>query len=369
MIPTQSIFPLNWLRLQKGSGEPASGAYIKEIHHVWTIDWLSNSTSVIPAYHMNDAEEGMPIMPPDFIQGIQYPDTSAARETYRAQLEASASTRYGCRHYVKSGFHRHLPSSCLILDQRVIGDFVLQLSPRDRNGHPETLSFVKVTTTSGYDFLNTSLANANNEYVRLSNTMSGNCRPGETTGDHGHMLGVGMMMGNGDSKLEERVIARDRPQFVSKLANVSRAAARFAEDQFPGLVTSIRAQEQAVGVCPPDYLGGEDGVASCMNVTKNLINSTHYDVNDGSVCFAIWQEKRPNATNGWRFVLPNVLVNYNNKTYNGVAIEVFHGVSICWDGRQIRHGTSYHETNAVDNTTMGYWFSASAKTLKFHLLN
>ena len=132
------------------------------------------------------------------------------------------------------------------------------------------------------------------------------------------------------------------------------------------MVTTIRSLEESLGVCPPAYLGGEEGISSCMAVTKNLMNATHYDLYDGSVCFAIWQELIPSMASGWRFVLPNVVIRYNDETYNGVAINLSHGTSICWDGRQIRHGTSIHDLGSEDNRTMGYWYGASSKTIKFH---
>ena len=136
--PEPVHLPSSWLRLQKKDGIPSRGAYIREIHHVWSIDWLSNPTQIIPAYHMHDDEEGMPVMPPDFIGGVTFQDQASAAACFRQALEEYPSNRYGCRHYVKGGLHRDIPPSCLLLDQRVVGDFVLQLSPRNRLGHPET---------------------------------------------------------------------------------------------------------------------------------------------------------------------------------------------------------------------------------------
>jgi hypothetical protein len=77
-----------------------------------------------------------------------------------------------------------------------------------------------------------------------------------------------------------------------------------------------------------------------------IVDASHYDVNDGSVGFAVWTENNPGSTHNWYFVLPNVFgssvrhVGEGASPFNGVAIKLTHGMAICWDGQLIRHCTS-----------------------------
>ena len=362
--PDPILLPSSWLRIRKNEGSVALGGYVRHVHHIWAMDWTSQCPNLFKCYHMNDDEEGMPVLPPDFINGVSQPDKKLAAEAFNEGVANSRTFGFGCRHYVAGFLHKDIPSSCLVLNHRAIGDFVLQVAARNRHGKSESMSFIKVTSTVGYDFLTQSLQRSNDEYAKLSRTASGNSR--HDKGDFGHMLGVGFWTNHQESTMIECAIARTHPNFVNCLDDVSKAAAKFGLDKFPGVVTTIRSLEESLGVCPPAYLGGEEGISSCMALTKNLMNATHYDVNDGSVCFAIWQELIPSMASGWRFVLPNVVIRYNDETYNGVAINLSHGTSICWDGRQIRHGTTIHDIGSEDNRTMGYWYGASSKTIKFH---
>ena len=158
------------------------------------------------------------------------------------------------------------------------------------------MSFIKVTTTSGYDFFNSSLQHANVAYAAVCKSASGNSR--HDKGDFGHMLGVGFYTNHQESTMIETNIARTHPNMVARLESVSKAAAKFGLDKYPGVVTTIRSLEESLGIRPPAYLGGEEGISSCMAMTKNLMNSTHYDVHDGSVCFAVWQERVPSMASG-----------------------------------------------------------------------
>ena len=97
------------------------------------------------------------------------------------------------------------------------------------------------------------------------------------------------------------------------------------------------------------------------------MNATHYDASDASVCFVIWTETSPNTTEGWYFVLPNVLIKKDDRSYMGLCIRLFHGVSIMWDGRIIRHGTSLHSTtpnsDGTPNYTMGWFWGTNTKII------
>ena len=79
-----------------------------------------------------------------------------------------------------------------------------------------------------------------------------------------------------------------------------------------------------------------------MDVSFELLNAAHLDVNDASVCFNIWTEDVPGSAKTWYLVLPNLFGKHpdTKRDYLGVAIKLSHGVLISWDGRVVRHCTS-----------------------------
>ena len=83
-------------------------------------------------------------------------------------------------------------------------------------------------------------------------------------------------------------------------------------------------------------------ISHTMDLSVDLSNSSHYDVNDASRGFTIWTEDIPGSTEGWYFVLPNVHGQRSDGggAFNRLAIRLTHGVLISWDGRLVRHGTS-----------------------------
>jgi hypothetical protein len=55
--------------------------------------------------------------------------------------------------------------------------------------------------------------------------------------------------------------------------------------------------------------GGMCRVMHSMDLSINLANSSHYDVNNASQGFTIWTEDHPSTTEDWYFVLPNMKGN------------------------------------------------------------
>lgn len=80
----------------------------------------------------------------------------------------------------------------------------------------------------------------------------------------------------------------------------------------------------------------EDCLGTCVMISRDLGNASHYDNADDSKSIAIWVEEVPGQASNWHFILPNASIDGSL----GVAIKLFHGVSVCWDGRLIRHCTS-----------------------------
>ena len=56
--------------------------------------------------------------------------------------------------------------------------------------------------------------------------------------------------------------------------------------------------------------------------------------------FSVWTEEVPSLASNWYFVMPNLSGMGNDEyQFDGVAVKLYHGTAISWDGRVIRHCT------------------------------
>jgi hypothetical protein len=126
------------------------------------------------------------------------------------------------------------------------------------------------------------------------------------------------------------------------------------------LLTALKGMEGDGNLC---Y------VTHSMDLSVNLSNSSHYDVNDASQGFSIWTEERPGTTRSWYFVLPNMNGTFpdSEREYYGIAIKLTHGVLISWDGRLIRHCTSVMSRHG--GNVFGTFFAAKTKVIKYGMLD
>ena len=108
-------------------------------------------------------------------------------------------------------------------------------------------------------------------------------------------------------------------------------------------------------------------VSLTIDCSSDLSNSSHYDVNDGSVGYAVWTESCPGLAENWYFILPTVYGETpTGEPFSGLAIELSHGVAIQWDGRVIRHCTSMMHT-PKSNHVYGTFCAAKSKLVDFGL--
>jgi hypothetical protein len=354
-----SPIPYSWLRLRYADGKPAKGSFISSIHRSWSMDWTTpNNPNICHCIQFSDLEDGAPLLAPDIIREQHFHDQKSARALFRQLLADSPSNKFGCRRYVKGSFHHSIPRTCLHYDVFLQGDMVFQITTHDHNSRPETQSHLSVCTLLNNSELKRALEVATNHFIS-DRAKFGKAR--HAGGDLGHMTAVGVLAARtGGSLFETKAGTLDTP-FRQVLPDLCRLAAQFAHKQFPGLVPAIHHLESTAGITRPSYMGGEDGVSSSMVVSVDLANSTHYDVNDASMCFAIFAESKPYSTTGWYFTLPNVLVKFQNCTYHGLALKLNHGACVHWDGRIIRHGTSVHNRATSDDHTLGFFWAASSR--------
>ena len=136
----------------------------------------------------------------------------------------------------------------------------------------------------------------------------------------------------------------------------------------PGVLRVAQDLEDDAGM---QRLPGMDGcgqfghITHSLDLSVNLSNASHYNVNDACQGFSIWTEDKPGTTDNGYFVLPNLRGTFpnSNREYVGIAIALTHGVLIGWDGRLIRHCTSVKTRHSAN--FFGTFFAAKTRVVKF----
>jgi hypothetical protein len=155
-------------------------------------------------------------------------------------------------------------------------------------------------------------------------------------------------------KNSEEVYAPTRHRPVADaMTQVSTQVGAYMRAHFPEIYKEIRDAEfrKSPNRAPLEVMGGAEGPGSCIMCSRNLGGSGHIDL-DHSRSFSIWVEECPGSATNWYFILPDVFVNGKKD----LAIHLFHGAVIIWDGRVIRHCrsvTNTGEKNAVHGCMFG----------------
>lgn len=102
---------------------------------------------------------------------------------------------------------------------------------------------------------------------------------------------------------------------------------------------------------------GSFNMAKSLDISVNLHNPGHYDLRDMGYAIAIWLRMCPERPDpdDWFFLLPNAsIVLPNGKESHGVAIKLYHGTMISWNGTEVKHCTMYHPqpTNKDDRISL-----------------
>ena len=378
---------------------------------------------VYRAAQCHDAE--LPKLPPDFIYGADYrsvPTDYRAHE-FRNQLKTSASAKLDCRYYVDGSHHYHLPASCWIIfpeetttvdvhvevDGITDGEAVIMIRNVTKiDAHDDYLELLKRLTSWCRE-------------IRMSGA-KGSARA--KSSDVGCMFPLGTRVQQGGSPVGAPVhdtipyatngrVADDVLRgLVADLANLGRRC-------FPQVYSVIRDTEGNSGLSPVSPMDGaavpveSDGdgtdndngnnnaddaeandnfrnqlreklrkklrkememlerrqrVGYTIDMSVDLGNSSHFDVNDASQAFSVWLEEMVGHGENWYFVLPNVhgvrLEQGKQIEFQGMAVKLGHGVAISWDGRKIRHCTS---VSCPDGMKAGYVAKGNECSFRNHL--
>ena len=342
-------------------------------------------------------------MPPDVFRVDRLSDSAgeedvaSVRSRYDADLRASMSARLGAWQYVRGALHCKIPGTALIIDPKVEGSFdlviVLQKSSGDveylsRWWRPDSAPSLGVACESVVKVrylradMDEKFEPALRRLVDLGEHLRGVGKPTARTnaGDDGFMYALGSRVdqaGKAVVEYKNNGLAGDcLPSAVASM----RYLGLFA---FPSVLRHAQEQERELGAIAlpcmepkkpfprvASFCNDIARVACTMDVSCDLANASHMDVNDAGPGFAVWTETFPGSAKNWYFVLPNVygVDRRTEKTrqFAGVAIRLNHGVAVSWDGRQVRHcSTSVTDVGRHGNHVFGVFSAPKVRLVDY----
>jgi hypothetical protein len=325
---------------------------------VMRLTWNSTlPTKKVMMAHQSPDEHG-PCLPPDVIGGERHDgvgEKSHLRRVYRSALRRSMASRRGCRHYAATYLHGGIdPNETLIIDPKD-GDIDVCVSiqilrggakgrvPERRDTKTrvglarESIVHVRYLPNLGSGALKL-LSDIRDHAGMVTRGKGQSARAG--CGDRGSMHPVGMRVMK-DKKTRLRYKTSGNARELEPLRRAVVASARLAAVTIPGVLRIIQDTEADGDVGPdPGMDGGGEflRVSYSMDISVDLENASHYDVNDASPGYSIWTEDEPGSTRNWFFVLPNVYGKWppgsspkNGPVFHGLAIKLTHGTLVSWD--------------------------------------
>ena len=119
-------------------------------------------------------------------------------------------------------------------------------------------------------------------------------------------------------------------------------------------IKDIMDGDRKQGIVPKHNMGGSNhGIGGYFHISKNLVNSAHYDL-DTSRSVTVFLEKEPGKAKDWDFILPNT-TKIEDET-KAIAVKLFDGCAIGWDGRKVYHCTGMSEVGSENNCVYGNFF-------------
>ena len=330
---------------------------------------------VYQAYQCPD--DSGPRLSPDFIDGSDESQRpmSERRVMYNERLMNAASVRRHCRRNARCCLHRVIPRSAWTIDPTMFNNVDIWVTVQasqtgNSKFHVLRKSLIQIRylpSQCGSD----ALLQRIRMHAQLvsANAKSGSAR--SSCGDRGsmHPIGKRVMQNLTEGKYTS---SSSDAESIKALGCAVQASAMLAASSVPAVLRVVQDFEHDSGLDPTPEMSADGGpyrVSTTMDLSVNLSNASHYDVNDATQGFSIWTEDTPGSTKNWFFVLPNVygMRPGTKESYNGLVIRLSHGVLISWDGRIIRHCTSLMERKTParnkSHNVYGTFFAAKMKNI------
>jgi hypothetical protein len=392
---------INWLRLRRDSPNNCfgNGSYVSRLVNakkcsIWKWSIRRSATNLLPFPHAIPglrprslvrvvhrtrqlADEEGPGLPPDYIVGegdnLSNADEKSGAKLFQEAFSRSMSARLGGRHYAPGFLHMGQkidPSTTWVIDPKEFSELDLEchvtIPPSTDGQLPfERLSVVQIRylphiVGSGCEELLTDI----NKHCRMVSRERGSSGARAGNGDLGGMHPIGRRIDKSWNSVQ--YVTSSSEEAIPVLSKAVDAASILASVAIPAALRVMQDFENDSGMQHARGMeGGRCRITLSMDLSINLANSSHFDVNDASQGFTIWTEDYPGSTEEWYFVLPNMKGKFpgTDREYAGIAIKLSDGVLIGWDGRLIRHGTSM-VGERVGNI-YGNFFAAKTRIIQY----
>jgi hypothetical protein len=269
-------------------------------------------TSIVPtlqrrlvylARQCSDSEG--PRMAPDVIGGhniAAWPNADRG-QAFNKRLASALSARPGGRHYAKGCLHLQIPGDCLVIDgiSDPHVDIVVDIAPIGTYTNRKSVVMVRNLLSSPeleqmywgdegcpYFVGELPLITMHNSLIRR-HVRAGHARSDQ--GDVGAMHPVGTRVMLDGMTLAEYAVGKKVSSQLSR--RFVHALARIGSVVFPDVLSVIQDTEGDAGVRPAAVMAGDvkgNRVVGSIDMSVDLANASHFDVNDASQGFSVWAE-------------------------------------------------------------------------------
>jgi hypothetical protein len=297
-------------------------------------------------HQKSDTSQGAPQLPPDVMllqhgQPLQTidGDVAARREIYNNKLGESLKRRK----FVDGYLYKDVSLARKITQDDLV-DGRLQLVVTLADGSTSTIHIVDANRFAG-DIAMSAIKDVG-EKIPCFNARKRSC-------DIGGMAGVGNRSDFGKVRRTSCTASLtpcnvltampayfffsfvlQKVQFANMKDKVFAPAVRAACIAFADLTRRVlpnvaEAIHKAVDGSIPDNMGGDRGLSDTGDISEDLGNSSHYDL-DASISVTMFCERIAGRAKNWHMVWPLL----GDK---GVVLQLWDGCILSWDGRAIRH--------------------------------
>ena len=275
---------------------------------------------------------------------FEFLDEGKARGVYR-KLMNEDQFQNSRRRFVGGSCHKKLWDGCLVLDPK-----------EDKCDYDITVTGTVKVKRKKVEFVSTIRVRSAEKEGEMLNCLvdlgeavgSGNAR--KRCGD---ISGGMTALGYRSRKKTDQYAPTTK--VAKQLRKASKAVGGYMKRMWPELLAKIQEAEKGeIPDRPPNpFMKAEHQPGNTCVISWNLGNSGHIDVLDASECLGIWVCSDYGEIDNWYLVFPDLSVNGSK----GVAIKLFHGCAIEWDGRYVRHCSSL--IDARDGcVAYGGWFGS-----------
>lgn len=323
---------------------------------------------ILQAKQLEVDDENAPILPPDFIHGVQFHSVDDARRKYK---ELRQVHRRKLNQYVSGSLHKELfENKFHVLDHSILGDFDIAIEyvpfggkKKKRKGEPlpTCTTWVKVRSARSNKVYLRSLLAVDTLLVRSKGSVRLN------RGDSGRMWAMGvknrgkMTMNTKLYKGTDHVLLRDKKieeVFSPFLPFMNYYMSEFFGNAFPREFEQVSTGNNDMKV--DEHTGG-DGSLHTFMISRDLGNASHVDRNDKSISICTWVEERPGRAENWFLVFQNTsLCDHPSKA---IVIKLSHGLTVSWDGRVLHHCTSLTNVGRNNHVYGNFTSVSKEKTL------